>query len=237
MAVKVVSRSASHTAQNLPEITVMPLSLAQMRRNYTLNGLQDEAALDDPLAMFRQWLQQARDTECAPVEANSMVLATVDDEGRPHCRVLLLKGLSDEGFTFFGNYQSDKGRQLAANPYAAMTFFWPGLERQVRIEGRVSRLDPQLSDAYFDSRSMASRLGAWASPQSRPLASRAALESMLAQTIKRFVGQTVSRPEHWGGYCLHPERLEFWQGRADRLHDRLDYRLRDGAWLRRRLAP
>lgn len=215
----------------------MPLSLAQMRRNYTLNGLQDEAALDDPLAMFRQWLQQARDTECAPVEANSMVLATVDPEGRPHCRVLLLKGLSDEGFTFFGNYQSDKGQQLAANPYAAMTFFWPGLERQVRIEGQVSRLDPALSDAYFDSRSMASRLGAWASPQSRPLASRAALESMLAETIKRFVGQTVSRPEHWGGYCLHPERLEFWQGRADRLHDRVDYRLRDGAWQRSRLAP
>ncbi|MGF6317126.1 pyridoxamine 5'-phosphate oxidase [Pseudomonas frederiksbergensis] len=215
----------------------MPLSLAQMRRNYTLNGLQDEAALDDPLAMFRQWLQQARDTECAPVEANSMALATVDPEGRPHCRVLLLKGLSDEGFTFFGNYQSDKGQQLAANPYAAMTFFWPGLERQVRIEGQVSRLDPQLSDAYFDSRSVASRLGAWASPQSRPLASRAALESMLAETIKRFVGQTVSRPEHWGGYCLHPERLEFWQGRADRLHDRLDYRLRDGLWKRSRLAP
>ncbi|VVO21074.1 pyridoxamine 5'-phosphate oxidase [Pseudomonas fluorescens] len=215
----------------------MPLSLAQMRRNYTLHGLQDEAAPEDPLAMFRQWLQQARDTECAPVEANSMVLATVDSDGRPHCRVLLLKGLSDEGFTFFGNYQSDKGQQLAANPHAAMTFFWPGLERQVRIEGQVSRLDPQLSDAYFDSRPVASRLGAWASPQSRPLASRAALESMLAHTIKRFVGHSVSRPEHWGGYCLHPDRLEFWQGRADRLHDRFDYRLRDGAWQRTRLAP
>lgn len=142
----------------------MPLSLAQMRRNYTLNGLLDEAAPDDPLAMFRQWLQQARDTECAPVEANSMMLATVDSDGQPHCRVLLLKGLSDDGFTFFGNYQSDKGLQLAANPNAAMTFFWPGLERQVRIEGQVSRLDPQLSDAYFDSRSVASRLGFTAKP-------------------------------------------------------------------------
>ncbi|VVO63304.1 Pyridoxine/pyridoxamine 5'-phosphate oxidase [Pseudomonas fluorescens] len=215
----------------------MPLSLAQLRRNYTLHGLQDDAAPEDPLTMFRQWLQQARDTECAPVEANSMVLATVDSDGRPHCRVLLLKGLSDEGFTFFGNYQSDKGQQLAANPHAAMTFFWPGLERQVRIEGQVSRLDPQLSDAYFDSRPVASRLGAWASPQSRPLASRAALESMLAHTIKRFVGHNVWRPEHWGGYCLHPDRIEFWQGRADRLHDRLDYRLRDGVWQRTRLAP
>lgn len=215
----------------------MPLSLAQMRRNYTLFGLQDEAALDDPLAMFRQWMQLARDTERAPVEANSMVLATVDSEGRPHCRVLLLKGFSDEGFTFFGHYQSDKGQQLAANPYAAMTFFWPGLERQVRIEGQVSRLAPTLSDAYFDSRSQDSRLGAWASPQSRTLANRAELELLLIQTTQRFAGQAVPRPEHWGGYCLQPDRLEFWQGRADRLHDRLDYRLRDGVWQRNRLAP
>ncbi|MFW0756943.1 pyridoxamine 5'-phosphate oxidase [Pseudomonas sp. H11T01] len=215
----------------------MPLSLAQMRRNYTLDGLQDDLALDDPLTMFRQWMQQARQTESAPVEANSMALATVDSQGRPHCRILLLKGLSDEGFTFFGHYQSDKGQQLAGNPNAAMTFFWPGLERQVRVEGQVSRLDPQLSDAYFDSRSLASRLGAWASPQSRPLASRAALESLLVETGKRFVGQTIPRPEDWGGYCLRPERLEFWQGRADRLHDRLDYRLQKGVWERNRLAP
>ncbi|MEZ1317834.1 pyridoxamine 5'-phosphate oxidase [Pseudomonas fluorescens] len=215
----------------------MTLSLAQMRRNYTLFGLQDEQALDDPLAMFRQWLRQARETEQAPVEANSMMLATVDPQGRPHCRVLLLKGMSDQGFTFFGNYQSDKGRQLAANPHAAMTFFWPGLERQVRIEGQVAQLDPALSDAYFDSRSVASRLGAWASPQSRPLASRAALDQLLAETTKRFVDEPVVRPEHWGGYCLHPERLEFWQGRADRLHDRVDYRLHDGLWRRSRLAP
>ncbi|MHC8401017.1 pyridoxamine 5'-phosphate oxidase [Pseudomonas sp. MDT1-17] len=215
----------------------MPLSLAQMRRNYTLFGLQDEAALDDPLAMFRQWLQLARDLECPPAEANSMVLATVDSEGRPHCRVLLLKGYSDEGFTFFGNYQSDKGLQLAANPNAAMTFFWPGLERQVRIEGQVSRLDPTLSDAYFDSRSLDSRLGAWASPQSQLLANRAALGTLLRETTQRFAGKTVPRPEHWGGYCLHPERLEFWQGRADRLHDRLDYRLRNGVWQHNRLAP
>ena len=127
--------------------------------------------------------------------------------------------------------------QLASNPCAAMTFFWPGLERQVRIEGQVSRLDPQLSDAYFDSRPLASRLGALASPQSRPVASRAALESLLAETEQHLVGQTLPRPEHWGGYCLHPERLEFWQGRADRLHDRLDYRLQNGVWQRNRLAP
>lgn len=215
----------------------MPLSLADMRRNYTLDGLQDDLTLDDPLALFRLWLQEARDTESAPVEANSMALATVDSQGHPHCRILLLKGLGDEGFTFFGNYQSDKGLDMAGNPHVAMTFFWPALERQVRIEGQVSRLDPQLSDAYFDSRPLASRLGAWASPQSRPVASRAALESLLEATGQRFVGQTLPRPEDWGGYCLRPERLEFWQGRADRLHDRFDYRLCKEGWQRNRLAP
>ncbi|WP_248804450.1 pyridoxamine 5'-phosphate oxidase [Pseudomonas sp. MWU13-2100] len=215
----------------------MPLSLAQMRRNYTLDGLPDETAPQDPLSLFRQWMQQARETEQAPVEANSMCLATVDAQGRPHCRVLLLKGFSDAGFTFFGHYQSAKGQDLAANPHAAMTFFWPALERQVRIEGQVARLDPRLSDAYFDSRSMASRLGAWASPQSQPLADRAQLEALLAQTAGRFADQLPPRPEHWGGYCLVPERLEFWQGRADRLHDRLDYRLHQGGWTHGRLAP
>jgi pyridoxamine 5'-phosphate oxidase len=237
MVVKVKVRSALHTGQNLPEITVMPLSLAEMRRSYTLDGLQDDLPMDDPLVLFRQWIEQARETASGPVEANSMALATVDSEGRPHCRILLLKGFSDEGFTFFGHYQSDKGQQLAGNPYGAMTFFWPALERQVRIEGLVSRLDPQLSDAYFHSRPLASRLGAWASPQSHPLESRAALESLLADTEQRFADQTPPRPQEWGGYCLHPERMEFWQGRADRLHDRLDYRLQQGAWQRSRLAP
>ncbi|SDY28266.1 pyridoxamine 5'-phosphate oxidase [Pseudomonas sp. NFIX28] len=215
----------------------MPLSLAQMRRNYCRDGLADEAAPDDPLPLFRQWLQQARDTEQAPVEANSMCLATVDDQGQPHCRVLLLKGVSEDGLTFFGNYQSAKGLELAANPQAAMTFFWPALERQVRIEGSVSRLEPRLSDVYFDSRSLASRLGAWASPQSQPLADRLQLESLLASVTSRFDGQPVPRPEHWGGYCLRPQRMEFWQGRSDRLHDRLDYRLQQGAWHHARLAP
>ncbi|WMI97373.1 pyridoxamine 5'-phosphate oxidase [Pseudomonas chlororaphis subsp. aurantiaca] len=215
----------------------MPLSLAQMRRDYCRDGLSDEAAPDDPLPLFQQWLQQARDTEQAPVEANSMCLATVDEQGQPHCRVLLLKGLSAEGFTFFGNYQSAKGLELAANPRAAMTFFWPALERQVRIEGWVSRLAPRLSDVYFDSRSLASRLGAWASPQSQPLANRLQLESLLATTTSRFDGQPLPRPEHWGGYCLRPQRMEFWQGRSDRLHDRLDYRLHEGIWRHGRLAP
>ncbi|UVM58983.1 pyridoxamine 5'-phosphate oxidase [Pseudomonas sp. B21-010] len=215
----------------------MPLSLAKMRRQYTLDGLDEAQAPDDPMALFALWMQQARDTESPPVEANSMALATADEQGRPHCRVLLLKGFDAQGFSFFGNYDSAKGQDLAGNPWAAMTFFWPGLERQVRIEGPVDKLDPALSDAYFESRSVASRLGAWASPQSRPLKDRAALETLLTQTEKRFADQPVRRPGHWGGYCLRPERMEFWQGRADRLHDRLDYRLQDGAWQRSRLAP
>jgi pyridoxamine 5'-phosphate oxidase len=219
------------------EITVMPLSLANMRRQYTRDGLDEAQSPNDPLALFSVWMQQARETESPPVEANAMALATVDEQGRPHCRVLLLKGFSEDGFAFFGNYESGKGKDLAANPWAAMTFFWPGLERQVRIEGPVQKLDPALSDAYFESRSIGSRLGACASPQSRPLPDRAALETLLAQTEQRFAEQPVPRPEHWGGYCLQPERLEFWQGRADRLHDRLDYRLRNGAWQRSRLAP
>lgn len=215
----------------------MPLSLAKMRRQYTRDGLDEAQASDDPLTLFALWMQQARDTESPPVEANAMALATVDAQGRPHCRVLLLKGFDVQGFSFFGNYDSLKGQDLAANPWAAMTFFWPGLERQVRIEGPVHKLDPALSDAYFESRSVGSRLGAWASPQSRPLPDRAALETLLTQTERRFADQPVRRPGHWGGYCLQPQRLEFWQGRADRLHDRLDYRLQDGAWQRSRLAP
>jgi pyridoxamine 5'-phosphate oxidase len=172
-----------------------------------------------------------------PVEPNAMTLATVDADGRPHCRVLLLKGLDDRGFTFFSNYDSAKGGQLAANPFAAMTFFWPALERQVRIEGRVERVTPAESDAYFQVRPLGSRLGAWASPQSRVIRDRSELESLLAQTEQRFLDKAPNCPPHWGGYRLLPERIEFWQGRPSRLHDRLNYRLLDGAWVRERLAP
>lgn len=215
----------------------MPLSLAQMRRNYTLYGLRDDLEQDDPLALFGQWLEQARKTEVPPAEANSMALATVDSQGHAHCRILLLKGFSDQGFTFFGHYQSAKGQELASNPHAAMTFFWPGLERQVRIEGPVARLEPTQSDRYFALRPSASQIGAWASPQSQPLAHREELESRLRDATQRFAGQQPPRPADWGGYSLQPRRIEFWQGRPDRLHDRLDYRLGDGVWQRTRLAP
>ncbi len=215
----------------------MNKSLADMRRDYTRDGLSETNAPEEPFALFRQWFQEAVQAEQAPVEPNAMTLATVDEQGRPHCRVLLLKALDERGFTFFTNYDSDKGAQLAHSPFAAMTFFWPGLERQVRIEGQVEKVSAEESDAYFHVRPLGSRLGAWASPQSRVIRDRAELERLLAETEQRFLEQAPHCPPHWGGYRLVPERMEFWQGRPSRLHDRLDYRLTGGSWVRQRLAP
>lgn len=215
----------------------MTQTLADMRRDYTRDGLSEDQAPLEPLALFRSWFADAVKTEQPPVEPNAMTLATVDADGRPHCRVLLLKGLDERGFTFFSNYQSAKGEQLQANPFAALTFFWPTLERQVRVEGRVERVTPGESDAYFQVRPLGSRLGAWASPQSRVIHDRCELEGLLAQTERRFADRAPECPPHWGGYRLLPERIEFWQGRASRLHDRLDYRLNGESWLRQRLAP
>ena len=215
----------------------MTQTLADMRRDYTRDGLSEDQAPAEPFSLFQHWFGDAVKTEQLPVEPNAMTLATVDAEGRPHCRVLLLKGLDERGFTFFSNYDSAKGEQLLANPFAAMTFFWPALERQVRIEGRVERVTPAESDAYYQVRPLGSRLGAWASPQSRVIRDRGELESLLADTEKRFLDTAPNCPPHWGGYRLLPERIEFWQGRPSRLHDRLNYRLVDGAWVRERLAP
>lgn len=215
----------------------MSQNLADMRRDYTRDGLSEAQAPAEPFSLFHRWFAEAVQTEQLPVEANAMTLATVDTEGRPHCRVLLLKALDERGFTFFTNYDSAKGEQLAAHPFAAMTFFWPGLERQVRIEGRVERVSPEESDAYFQVRPLGSRLGAWASPQSQVIAGREELERMLADTQARYLDSAPHCPPHWGGYRLLPERIEFWQGRPSRLHDRLNFRLVEGHWLRERLAP
>ncbi|PCC99281.1 pyridoxamine 5'-phosphate oxidase [Halopseudomonas pelagia] len=213
----------------------MKAELADLRRDYTRDGLLESQAPAEPLSLFATWFEQA--VEIESTEANAMMLATVDDAGQPHLRTLLLKGMDDRGFVFFTNYQSAKGQQLQGHPQAAMTFWWHDLERQVRIEGTVERISDDESDAYYQSRPLGSRLGAWASPQSQVIASRDVLEQNLAQLQQRYADQAPERPAHWGGFRLKPQLIEFWQGRPSRLHDRLSYRLLESAWQRERLAP
>jgi pyridoxamine 5'-phosphate oxidase len=209
-------------------------SIADLRKSYERSELDEAASLADPLAQFELWLQQAITGEIP--EPNAMTLATVGADGRPSTRVVLIKGCDARGIVWFTNYQSRKGRELAHQPFAALQFHWVELERVVRIEGRVEPIDAAESDAYFNSRPLDSRIGAWASPQSEVIASRGVLVANAAKFGAKFM-LNPPRPAHWGGYRLVPDRWEFWQGRQSRLHDRLQYRLQGDVWTRERLAP
>lgn len=197
----------------------------------------DEATVDrDPLKLFARWLDDAKATGMHLPEA--MTLATATPDGKPSARLVLLKGADERGFVFFTNYRSRKARDLDSNPQAALVFYWPQLERQVRVEGRVERTSAGESDAYFKSRLRESQIGAVASPQSEVIASREALQKKADELEKIYEGREVSRPEHWGGYRVRPERIEFWKGRPGRLHDRISYeRQANGSWTITRLAP
>ncbi len=206
-----------------------------LRRDYRQGGLDEAEAGADPIALFGLWLRTAADAGLS--EPNAMTLATATPDGVPSARMVLLKSYDAEGFVFFTNYGSRKSVELSANPRAALVFFWGALERQVRVVGRVERVSAAESDAYYASRPQEAQLGAWASPQSQPIESRAELESRLAEAERLFDGATPSRPEGWGGWRVIPGEIEFWHGRPGRLHDRLLYRRTDSAWTRVRLAP
>lgn len=209
--------------------------ISDLRKDYSRSELDEDRAHNDPLAQFHAWFDEA--IEHSIPEPSAMTVATVDERGRPSTRIVLAKDVDRRGIVWYTNYLSRKGRELAVNHYAALQFHWVEHERVVRIEGLVEKVSAEESDAYFASRPLASRIGAWASEQSQPISSRAVLVARAAEFGLRF-GLHPPRPPHWGGYRLVPDRWEFWQGRASRLHDRLVYTLQpDGAWARQRLSP
>lgn len=212
------------------------MALADLRKDYSLSGLLEKDLARDPFRQFDKWFQEA---EAAKIpEPNAMVCSLAAADGQPSSRIVLLKGLDGRGFVFYTNYDSRKGRELAANPRASLLFPWIAMERQVIVEGTVTRLTREESAAYFHSRPAGSQLGAWASPQSSILPNRAALDDAYKATEKKFAGQEIPLPPHWGGYRVSPESVEFWQGRRSRLHDRLRYRReKTGDWFVERLAP
>ena len=213
----------------------MDETLARMRREYEERGLRKADLLADPLEQFTRWFDEARN---APLlEPNAMTLATVDAAGQPAARTVLLKAIDRRGVTFYTNLESRKARELAANPNAALLFWWPPHARQVRFEGAIEPVENAEADAYFATRPHGSQIGAWASAQSSAIADRAALEAAEEEIAQRFAGGPVPRPPFWGGYRLVPERVEFWQGRTNRLHDRLRYTRHAGRWQIERLAP
>jgi len=210
-------------------------SLQNLRQDYRSAELSEQDIDQNPIQQFKTWFQQALDAKL--YEPNVMTLATATAAGIPSARIVLLKGFDDAGFVFYTNYESHKGRELEENPNAALVFFWAELERQVRIEGTVSKVDPSVSTAYFHARPHGSQIGAMVSPQSQVIKSRAELENHIVILKEKYADQEVPRPDHWGGYVVKPTSMEFWQGRPSRLHDRIRYKLVGGNWIIDRLAP
>ena len=213
----------------------MPRDVANLRKEYTRAGLAEADVAPDPVEQFRRWFDVA--LAAGLHEPNAMTVATATRDGRPSARVVLLKGFEERGFVFYTNYEGRKGRELEENPRAALLFYWGELERQVRVEGAVSRVSEEESDAYYASRPRGSRLGAWASEQSRVVGGREVLEERIGDLEAEYEGREVPRPPFWGGYRVGPEVVEFWQGRENRLHDRLVYRRQGAGWEIRRLQP
>lgn len=210
-------------------------SLQNLRQEYRSAVLTEQDIDQNPILQFKKWFQQALDAQL--YEPNVMTLATATASGIPSARIVLLKGFDEHGFIFYTNYESHKGRELQENPRAALVFFWAELERQVRIEGEVSKVSPEVSTAYFHSRPHGSQIGAMVSPQSQVIKSRDELENHIVILKDKYAGQEIPRPDHWGGYIVKPTSMEFWQGRPSRLHDRIRYKFVDGSWIIDRLAP
>jgi len=211
------------------------VNLGDIRRQYTQGRLDEQTAAADPMTQFHAWFEQYRGTD--PLEPTIMTVASVDDQGRPWQRVLLLKAYDGNGFVFFTNYGSNKGQHFANNAHASLHFFWMELERQVEVQGTVEKISREETATYFHSRPRQSQLGAWASEQSRPLADRAQLENKFAEVSEQYADQEVPLPDFWGGYRLTPQRMEFWQGGEHRLHDRIEYRPDGNGWKKQRLNP
>jgi len=210
-------------------------NLQNLRQDYRSAQLNENDVQADPMKQFEKWFADAINAQL--YEPNVMTLATADSDSKPSARIVLLKGFDENGFVFFTNYESKKGQELIENPQAALVFFWAELERQVRIEGVVSKVDAQTSTDYFHSRPLGSQIGALASPQSTVISDRSILEEKVAELTAKYEGQEIPRPSNWGGYLLEPTYLEFWQGRTSRLHDRIAYDLSEGGWVISRLAP
>jgi len=211
-------------------------TIADIRKDYKQQTLSRNDIANNPFAQFDKWWADAIASEID--EVNAMTLATVGNNGRPSARIVLLKGYDDNGFVFFTNYNSHKGLQIEQNPFVGLCFFWKELERQVRIEGIIEKVSAETSDEYFNSRPVGSRIGAWASPQSKVISSRDEIETNVKKLEEKYTNSNIERPPHWGGYIVKPVLVEFWQGRPSRLHDRIQYtKAEDGAWNIERLAP